>query len=114
MAAGRPFRRPTLADRGEFLLEYIELLLHERNDEAQGFRHSAVRLEAAHDAGEPARGRERWVINKLRALCSWYSKGLEDGAHLRVAVNSAANIQQLRDIIHEFFVASERDAALAR
>ncbi len=28
----------------------------------------------------PAIGRDRWVINKLRALCSWYTKGFEGGA----------------------------------
>src|SRR5438270_9116208 len=30
LAAGRPVREVTLADRGQFLLAYIELLLHER------------------------------------------------------------------------------------
>ena len=51
----------------------------------------------------PARGRERWVINKLRALNSWYTKGLDNGSHLRVAVNAAASIPQLRAIIEDFF-----------
>ena len=32
----------------------------------------------------PARGHDRWVINKLRALNSWYTKGLDNGSHLRV------------------------------
>jgi hypothetical protein len=43
------------------------------------------------------------VINKLRALNSWYTKGLDNGSHLRIAVNSAESIPQLRDIIAEFF-----------
>ena len=53
--------------RGDFLLEYIDLLLQERCEEAPGFRHSA---SGQPDAGPPAtaRGRQRWVINKLRAL----------------------------------------------
>lgn len=113
MAAGRPVSLPSLANRGQFLLEYIDLLLHERVDEAEGFRHSAIRVEPDRGSDTPARGRERWVINKLRALCSWYSKGLEDGSHLRVAVNSATSIQQLHDIIHGFFLASEREEALS-
>jgi len=53
---------------------------------------------------EPAQGRERWVINKLRALMSWYSKGLDGGSHLRIRVNHASSIGELRDIVHEFFV----------
>ena len=32
---------------------------------------------------------DRWVINKLRALCAWYSKGIDCGSHLRIRVNSA-------------------------
>ena len=45
------------------------------------------------------------MINKLRALMSWYSKGLDGGSHLRIRVNQAVSIGELRDIIHEFFVA---------
>jgi hypothetical protein len=52
----------------------------------------------------PARGHERWVINKLRALCAWYSKGLDSGSHLRVAVNSAESISQLRHLVEDFFM----------
>lgn len=54
----------------------------------------------------PAQGRERWVINKLRALNSWYTKGLEDGSHLRISINSATSIAQLRDLIAAFFFSS--------
>jgi tRNA-dihydrouridine synthase len=50
-----------------------------------------------------ARGHERWVINKIRALCSWYSKGLDGGSHLRVRVNAAENLDHLRAIIGEYF-----------
>jgi tRNA-dihydrouridine synthase B len=91
----------SLEDRGRFLLAYVELLLDERGAEGAGFRHTAPGQGAV---AAPARGRERWVINKLRALGSWYTKGLEDGSHLRVAINSAESIPQLRRIIEDFFL----------
>jgi tRNA-dihydrouridine synthase len=91
----------SLEDRGRFLLAYVELLLDERAAEGAGFRHTAPGQDAV---AAPARGRERWVINKLRALGSWYTKGLEDGSHLRVAINSAESIPQLRRIIEDFFL----------
>jgi tRNA-dihydrouridine synthase B len=110
MAAGRAPRAVTLQERGQFLLDYVELLLNERVDEADGFRHVApgTRDGAAASDGQMARarGRERWVINKIRALGSWYSKGFECGSHFRVSVNKAENIAQLRGIIDQFFVAS--------
>jgi len=57
-----------------------------------------------------AKGRERWVINKLRALCAWYSRGIDRGSHLRVRINSATSIQELRDIVDEFFLRPESTA----
>jgi tRNA-dihydrouridine synthase B len=97
-----------LSDRGAFLLEYIDLLTTERVREPQGFRHAApTRLESA-GAG-PARvsssSHDRWVINKVRALGTWYTKGLENGSHLRTAVNQADSLQELRDVIASFFFA---------
>jgi len=89
----------SMAARGEFLLNYIELLLKERVDEAAGFRPAL----ANSDPPAQARGRERWVVNKLRALGSWYTKGLDGGGQLRVAINSAESISHLRDIISKFF-----------
>ncbi|HEX6463932.1 MAG TPA: tRNA dihydrouridine synthase DusB [Vicinamibacterales bacterium] len=100
-------RALTLADRAQFLLDYIDLLLHERTGESEGFRHVAPTIDGVSDSmtgGEAAaRGHDRWVINKLRALNSWYTKGLENGSHLRVAINSAESIQHLRDVIAIFF-----------
>jgi hypothetical protein len=52
----------------------------------------------------PARGRERWVINKLRALAAWFTKGLDNGSQLRVAINHAESIDELRNLICGFFV----------
>jgi nifR3 family TIM-barrel protein len=105
LAEGRQPREATAADRARFLLDYIELLVNERVDEAPGFRHVAPGEPPP--APVPARGRQRWVINKLRALNSWYTKGLENGSHLRVAVNTAESIAELRDMIEGFFSASE-------
>ena len=85
-------------------------MLSERVNEADGFRHVAPgNAPAAATAEErvPARGRERWVINKLRALNTWYTKGLDNGSHLRVAVNSAESVSHLRHIISDFFFADE-------
>ena len=110
LAAGRRVREISSEERGAFLLEYIDMLLHERVDEAEGFRHIAPGEPAA-DAGKPARGHDRWVINKLRALNSWYTKGLDNGSHLRVAINSAESITQLREIIEEFFLGQTSRAA---
>ena len=97
LAAGRTPRVVTMEERGQFLLEYLDLLLAEGVNEEEGFRHLAGAPQT------PARGREKWVINKLRALCSWYSKGIESGSHLRVRVNSANSIAELREIVCEFF-----------
>jgi nifR3 family TIM-barrel protein len=101
LAAGRAPREIGAAERAQFLLDYIDLLLRERLGEAAGFRHVAPGQEAREAVA--ARGHDRWVINKLRALNSWYTKGLDNGSHLRVAINSAQSIAQLRDLIEEFF-----------
>jgi len=107
IASGRVPRAVALVERGQFLHEYIDLLLNERVNEADGFRHLAPsHFEPSHTSPyAPAIGRERWVINKLRALCAWYTKGLDGGSHLRVRVNSATSIRQLREIVDECFLA---------
>ena len=106
VAAGRPPREVTLADRGRFLLDYIELLRHERVHEPKGFRHVAPATEGAAAAGRRAQLHDRWVINKIRALGSWYTKGLENGSHLRTAINSAESLDALQEIIDSFFAVS--------
>jgi tRNA-dihydrouridine synthase B len=85
LAAGRPPRVVTMDERGTFLLDYIDLLMQERVDEARALTH------------------ERWVVNKVRALGSWYTKGLDRGSHLRTGINSAASLDALRELIVEFF-----------
>jgi nifR3 family TIM-barrel protein len=108
LARGAAPREVTLAERGQFLLDYIDLLLHERTGEAEGFRHLAPG-QGSEAPGPPAdapgvaRGHDRWVINKLRALNSWYTKGLDNGSHLRVSVNAAESLPHLRAIVADFF-----------
>jgi len=87
LAAGRPARVVTLEDRGRFLLDYIDLLLKERVDDARAVSH------------------DRWVVNKIRALGSWYTKGLDNGSHLRTTINSAVSLPVLREAIATFFFA---------
>jgi nifR3 family TIM-barrel protein len=91
LAAGATPKPVTLQDRGRFLLDYVDLLLHER-----------VREGLSHD---------RWVINKLRALGSYYTKGLENGSHLRTAINTAESLARLRETIDRFFELSPRPSA---
>ena len=107
LAAGRAPRAATLADRGRFLLDYIELLRRERVHEPQGFRHVAPTAGRAGGDVRPAIGHDRWVINKVRALGSWYTKGLDNGSHLRTAVNSAESIDALHALIDAFFFAAD-------
>jgi tRNA-dihydrouridine synthase B len=85
LAAGRVPQSISLADRGRFLLAYIDLLLRERIDDERVHSH------------------DRWVVNKLRALGSWYTKGLDGGSRLRTAINSAESLAALVPTIEEFF-----------
>jgi tRNA-dihydrouridine synthase B len=105
----------SLEDRGQFLLDYVELLLTERVGERDGFRHVAPGADAVLETArlrQPARGRERWVINKLRALNAWYSKGLDGGSQFRVAINAADSIEGVRELIRGFFFAPVVASAL--
>ena len=105
LAAGKRPRRVTLAERGRFLLEYIELLRDETVD-APGFRHMATSIPRTGTERLTAVGHDRWVINKIRALGSWYTKGLDTGSQLRAAINSAETVGSLRDLIEAFFLAT--------
>jgi len=116
LVAGRAPRPVSLEDRGRFLLEYIELLLNERVREPEGFRHLAPSHPTpSHPAPShraPRRSHDRWVINKLRALGSWYTKGLDNGSHLRTAINSATSLDVLRALVATFFFAPSEIAVL--
>ena len=112
LAAGRAPRVVTDADRAQFLLDYIDMLQQERaRTRTKGFRHVAPGQPGTRERQRPARGHDRWVINKLRALNSWYTKGLDNGSHLRVAINAATSIAELEDIIQRFFAAVPVDQA---
>jgi tRNA-dihydrouridine synthase B len=99
LLSGRPARVVSDEERGQFLLDYIDLLQHERVREEPGFRHVAPVAAAMPTAPR----HDRWVINKVRALCSWYTKGFTNGSHLRTRVNAAESLSELRDLIHDFF-----------
>jgi len=112
LAAGRPVREVTREMLGRFLLDYIALLLGDHAGEAAGFRHVAPGTKGSgtsfEDLGEQGTRPllpERWVVNKLRALNAWFSKGLEGGSDFRVAVNGAVSVAELRDLIGRFFLA---------
>jgi len=109
LAGGGAVPSVTLAEKGRFLLDYIDLLLDEGLNEAEGFRHTAG-TGGTRQPASPARGRERWVINKVRALGAWYTKGIENGSHLRTAVNGCDSIPALRDLVAAFFEGALTDS----
>jgi tRNA-dihydrouridine synthase B len=113
LAAGRAPRVVTLADRGQFLLDYIELLQNERVREPEGFRHTAPLRGGSPVTGQqsPSHSHDRWVINKMRALGSWYTKGLDNGSHLRTAINAADSLDALRELVATFFGVSDAVSA---
>ena len=118
MAAHREPRPVTLEDRGRFLLDYIDLLMAERvrdsdlrsESNSAELRRDKPDLRSESNSAELRRGKpgacthDRWVINKIRALGSWYTKGLEDGSHLRIAINKAESLTELLDLIGAFFL----------
>ena len=111
LAAGRPAPAVPLAERGRFLLDYIDLLLREGVGEAHGFRHHAPGAAPSRPRpSRPARSRERWVVNKLRALGSWYTKGLYGGSQLRTAINRADSVEALRGVVRAHFFAAAGEA----
>ena len=105
LAAGNTVPAVSLVERGRFLLEYIDLLLREGLDESRGFRHHAPGMGPRRTRpARPARSHERWVVNKLRALGSWYTKGLHGGSQLRTAINHAESVEALRSIVSVHFL----------
>ena len=95
------------AERGCFLLAYIDRLLTEGASEARGFRHRATSASETGMRRRRAASRERWVVNKVRALGSWYTKGVDNGSRLRKSINHAGSINELRTTIHDFFGATD-------
>jgi hypothetical protein len=91
----------TSEDRGRFLLDYIDLLCAERIREPEGFRHTASGPAFTSNAAQSSH--DRWVINKIRALGAWFTKGHECGSNLRSAINHAQSLSELRELISRFF-----------
>ena len=102
LMAGRPARQITDEDRGRFLLDYMALLQAEQKGEQDGFRH----LVAQSTPPRAEASKERWVVNKLRALCTWYTKGFDGGAQFRIGVNSAKSVAEVEELIAGFFFKS--------
>ena len=99
LAAGRPARIVTRRERGQFLLDYIELLQHER---VWGESRLAT-VESRIPNPQSLQSHDRWVVNKLRALATYYTKGFEHGSHLRTAINTAQSLDEVRDLVASFF-----------
>jgi tRNA-dihydrouridine synthase B len=109
LLAGRPVRPVTAEDRGQFLIDYIDLLVAEmagREDRTGKARTRWRRRSLPETAEDRARGAEKWIIGKVRGLSGWCTKGLTHGAHFRFAVNRAETIAQIRDLIYESFFAA--------
>jgi nifR3 family TIM-barrel protein len=85
LAAGRPARVVSMEDRGRFLLDYIELLRHERVRDARRLSN------------------ERWIVNKIRALATYFTKGHDSGSHLRTAINTTPSLESLHRVIEDHF-----------
>jgi hypothetical protein len=83
--------------------------MNERVGEPKGFRHRA----GPFDDLRRAAGHDRWVIGKVRALCAWFTKGLDGGSRLRSAVNQAASIEELRNEVVSFFSEPREGSASA-
>jgi tRNA-dihydrouridine synthase B len=112
LAAGRSLRDPSLEERGRLLLDYLDLLPeHLRTTPNAAVRHRAHfpdHSDPAASRGGPRPDRrpetgDRWVVNKVRALASWYTRGLQNGSHMRMAVNSARSSGQIRELVDRFF-----------
>jgi tRNA-dihydrouridine synthase B len=107
LAAGHPPRSVARAERGRFLLDYIDLLLEEAEPAEPGFRHAATGAARVDRLLANRASHERWVINKIRALATYYTKGLDQGSHLRTAINRTTALSELRDLIEGFFLAPQ-------
>ncbi len=127
LLSGQAARVVKAEDRARFLLDYIALLTTERvrdddvrpewpeaaaTDTTTGERVRALAPPGTRSAGP--HGHDRWVINKIRALGAYYTKGIEGGADLRHSLNSVSSLFALRELIEEFFLApAARDGEFA-
>ena len=110
-----PFHRCRSRREAASCSNYMDMLLRGDAEEPAGFRHRAGSVAADRTVGGTApctvplpttgeaRGRDRWVINKIRALSAWYTRGFDNGSHLRHEINRTNSLPQLRDTISAFF-----------
>lgn len=133
LMAGRAPRAVTMEERGRFLLEYMDLLEVEGPPPvalgevprpvaeplpvagpglvgwlpavaiADGPMQGGRAKQGSRRSAAPRASYERWIVNKLRALCAYYTRGFEGGGALRVAVNQAPDVAALRALITGFF-----------
>ena len=103
MLAGRAPRVVTLQDRGLFLLEYIDLLQHERTREPEGFRITRATFGRRDAAGTRAQQPRSLGGEQDPGAGAYYTKGVEGGSELRAGLNTALSVDQLRGLIHRFF-----------
>jgi tRNA-dihydrouridine synthase len=108
---GQPMVEVTQEERCKFLLDYIDMLLCEGIDEVDWFRHVVPAFSNLASGQRHAKGHERWVVNKLRALGSWYTKGLYGGSQLRVTINHTESVAELRESIERFFLTTPASIA---
>ena len=101
--ASRMATEVSFAERGQFLLDYIDLLLDEGTSEPANFRHALPHGAFARPNTRTRESRARWVVNKIRALGSWYTKGLEGGSSLRIKINASETVPDLISTIRSFF-----------
>ncbi len=104
LMAGLPARPVTDEDRGRFLFDYLALLLADEKGEQDGFRHLVLQASSP----RPQTSKDRWVVNKLRALCTWYTKGFEGGSQFRTGVNEAKSVAEVEQLIGSFFLTGSR------
>jgi hypothetical protein len=57
---------------------------------------------------------DRWIVNKLRALVPYYTKGFDGGGRLRTAVNTTSSLDELRTLIATFFAEQSESARSAQ
>jgi tRNA-dihydrouridine synthase B len=51
---------------------------------------------------------EDTAVRELRKHLAWYTKGLSGSAHVRDAVNRAGKLEEMKEILHNFFLRDQR------
>ena len=104
IVAGRAPRTVTMRERGQFLLDYIDLLLDQREHEQQGFRHVAPGGQQMFSAsvGPSNGGLSTSCVRSARGIRRDWTRDPIFG----LGINNAESVAQLRHIIDDFFMTS--------